>query len=208
MTDVIQLASQDAVEHPAVMATVFLFDLASPDTYLAAERVERRFGDAGWQPAVVERGTQLTDDELERVRSLAEQRARQLRMPLVWPERFPAAVPRAMRVATFAAESGATAAFAIAAGRLAFCGGFDVEDAAILADAAAAAGIDVKQALAAAEDPRRDVASIAAGRELRAHGGMTLPALRHDDHFLCGEEQIAAALIARPRAVAEPPTAA
>ncbi len=83
-------------------------------------------------------------------------------MPLVWPERFPARVPHAMRAATFAAEQGRAQAFAIAVGRLAFCGGFDVEDPRMLAEAAAAAGLDVDDTL----DARRRLAS-----RSRAGGG-------------------------------------
>jgi 2-hydroxychromene-2-carboxylate isomerase len=108
-----------------------------------------------------------------------------------------------MRVATFAAERGAGAAFAIAAGRLAFCGGFDIEDRAIIADAAAAAGLDVDEALAAAVDARRDPPTLAAG-ELHDE----LPALRDDEHLYCGEEHITAALLLRARAMTGPPSAA
>jgi 2-hydroxychromene-2-carboxylate isomerase len=207
MTEVIQLAGRPAAELPAVATTTFFFDLASPDTYLVVERIERRFGDAGWQPAVLEHGGRPGGHERARVVAAVEQRARDLRMPLVWPERFPAPVPSAMRVATYAAERGCAAAFAIAAGRLAFCGGFDVEDPAILADAAAAAGLDVKEALAAARDERRDGAVAEAGRALWVEGVSTLPALRYEDRIHCGEQRITAALLLHARATAEPPHA-
>jgi 2-hydroxychromene-2-carboxylate isomerase len=207
MTNVIQLSTRPVAEILAA-PEAFYFDLALPDTYLAAERVERRFGDVGWRAAVLEPAGLSSSDELVRRRALFERRAGELRMPLIWPERFPAAVPAAMRVATFAAERGAAAAFAIAAGRLAFCGGFDIEDRAILADAASAAGLDVKRALAAADDPRRDALCAAAGRELRALGVTSLPALRHERHLYCGEAQIAAALVVHAPAVPDSPSAA
>jgi 2-hydroxychromene-2-carboxylate isomerase len=207
MTDVIQLTTQPMRARLAAAPETFYFDLSLPATYLAAERVERRFGEIDWRAAVLEPAG-VAPGEHAHLRTIAERRARELRMPLVWPERFPAAVPAAMRVATFAAECGACAAFVIAAGRLAFCGGYDIEDRAILADAAAAAGLDVKRALVAAGDPRRDVLSVAAGRELRARGVTSLPALRHDAHVYAGEERITAALLVHAPAVPDSPTAA
>ena len=122
----------------------FFFDLSCPFTYLAAERVERAFDDVIWTPASSEalRRTCLVDDDVAAaaVRRAAEERAAALRLPLVWPERFPTEVSAAMRVAAFAAENGRGAAFVLAATRLAFCGGFDLDDPEILAEAAAAAG--------------------------------------------------------------------
>ena len=93
------------------------------------------------------------------------------------PSASPRAVPPAMRVATLAAEQGRGPAFALAAGRLAFCGGFDLEDPDILAEAAAAAGLDVDDALAAAREPRRDDQIERPAARCRAEGGTTLPAL-------------------------------
>jgi 2-hydroxychromene-2-carboxylate isomerase len=205
MTEVIQLASRPASDAPAVDAATFLFDLASPDTYLVAERVERRCGDDGWQPAVLGPPAGPPDErELARTVAAVELRARELRLPLIWPERHPAPVPSAMRVATLAAERGCAAAFAIAAGRLAFCGGFDLEDPAILADAAAAAGLDVKEALVAARDARRDALSVAAGRALLAEGVAALPVLRQEERLYSGEQRITAALLLSASAVDEP----
>src|SRR3954468_9846060 len=134
-----------------LLRTEFLFDLACPFTYLAAERVDRAFESVIWTPvsgAAVTRQSAAGDPVAERRLCRAvEARAAQLRMPLVWPERFPAEVPAAMRVAAYAAESGRGAAFALAAGRLAYCGGFDLEDPEILAEAAAAAGLGLDPCL-------------------------------------------------------------
>ena len=76
------------------------------------------------------------------------------------------------------AEIGAGARFALAASRLAFCGGFDLEDPEILAEAAAAAGIGLRECLAAAGDPTRDGALHATARGLLARGVRRLPAIR------------------------------
>ena len=126
----------------------FLYNLACPFTYLAAERVERAFDDVVWTPAsatALRRDSPPTDaTALAGVRAAAQARAAALRLPLVWPETWPAKVPAAMRMASYAAERGRGAAFALAAGRLAFCGGFDLDDPDSLAEAAAAAGLDLE----------------------------------------------------------------
>src|SRR5215216_5232069 len=66
---------------------------ACPFTYLAAERVERSFDDVLWRPASSEalRRSSLADDDVctAAMRRAAEERAAALRLPLVWPERFP-----------------------------------------------------------------------------------------------------------------------
>ena len=121
------------------------------------------------------------------MRRAAEERAAALRLPLVWPERFPAAVPAAMRVASRAAEGGRGAAFVLAATRLAFCGGFDLDDPEILAEAAAAAGVVLDDTLHAARDEGRDGAIEGAGRALLAAGADRLPALRIGRALYWGE---------------------
>ncbi len=71
----------------------------------------------------------------------------------------PEPLPRALRVAAHAARQGRGAEFVLAATRLAFCGGFDLEDPAVFAEAVAAAGLDLDAALWAAGAPgagRRD----------------------------------------------------
>jgi 2-hydroxychromene-2-carboxylate isomerase len=198
MAEVIQLTksrrNRPVPELSDASPPTFYYDLASPHSYLAAERVERRFGGACWQPAVLWDGPQADEEEIARSAELAERRARELRMPLVWPERYPAAVPKAMRVACFAAEQGCGSAFAIAAGRLAFCGGFDIEEPDMLAEAAAAAGLEVREALGAARAIDRDESIVAAGRTVWVDGGTLLPALRHEGRLYCGELQISGVL--------------
>lgn len=208
MAEVIQLTrrrsdltGQRALPHgPGTASTTLYFDLASPYTYLVAERVERRVGGAIWRPATLRapqpRGEQLVAEALNR--------AHALRMPLVWPERFPARVPTAMRVATYANEHGCAPAFAVAAGRLAFCGGFDLEDPEIIAEAAAASGLDVDGALVAARDPGRDHQIAMAGRSVEHAGGAALPALEHERRLYCGESHISAWLSQLGGAIARP----
>ncbi len=183
----------------------FFFDLACPFTYLAAERVERAFDEVVWTPASADtlRGARLADDlgGAAAMRRRAEERAAALRLPLVWPERFAADVPSAMRVAACAAEGGRGGAFVLAATRLAFCGGFDLDDPEILAEAAAAAGVALDDCLGAARDESRDGAIETAGNALLGAGADRLPALRVGRALYWGEarvgEAVAVARVAR-----------
>jgi 2-hydroxychromene-2-carboxylate isomerase len=178
----------------------FFFDLACPFTYLVTERVERSFDEVAWRPASSDalRRSSLAHDDVSAaaVRRAAEERAAALRMPLVWPDRFPVAVPAAMRVAAHAADSGRGAAFVLAATRLAFCGGFDLDDPEILAEAAAAAGVVLDDTLYAARDAGRDGQIEGAGRALLAAGADRLPALRVGRALYWGEARVGEALVA------------
>ncbi|MDQ3768323.1 MAG: hypothetical protein M3370_02430, partial [Actinomycetota bacterium] len=100
----------------------FAFDLASPETYLAAERVDRLFGDLDWQPVLT---PHLLRRRIDAGRT--RRRAAALNMPLAWPVAEPRAALPAMRVASLADEHGRGGTFVLAATRLAFCGGFALD---------------------------------------------------------------------------------
>ena len=175
-------------------ATLY-FDLGSPFTYLAAERAERLFARLEWLPAsedVLHRA-ELTEAGMQE----ACERASLLGLPFVWPEEPRHSVRGAMRVASLAAERGCGAAFVLAASRLAFCGGFDIDDPEILAEAAAAAGIGLGETLVAAGDAGRDGPIEAAGRLLLAAGASRLPTLRVGRMLFCGEDRLLEAAAAR-----------
>ena len=186
----------------------FFFDPMCPFSYLAAERVERLLGEVHWVPTAaaslhapgpplqVPLHDALERDPLEQTRIVmarAEHQALVLRLPLVWPDRFPAGSPAALRAAAYAAEADAGARFALAAARLAFCGGFDLEDRSVLADAAKAAELDVDEALAAASNPALDGPIHSTARGLRAHGVRSLPVIRAGRRLISGERMLAAA---------------
>jgi 2-hydroxychromene-2-carboxylate isomerase len=185
----------------------FFFDVACPLSYLTAERVERTLGETHWI-AVDEtslRGERDRDRaELDALREQAEARARALRLPLVWPDRFPAPSPCALRAAAYACELGAGPRFVLAASRLAFCGGFDLEDPEVLTEAAAAAGVPLDGCLAAAGDARRDEALTATARGLRSRGIGELPAIRIGGQWFESESglQAACAFLLEPGSLA------
>jgi 2-hydroxychromene-2-carboxylate isomerase len=171
----------------------FYFDLSSPFTYLAVERVERLFPGLRWHPAPAEavHGSEWSD---HRVRSAieraAEERARALRMPLVWPERLPGDTRAAMRVAVLAARQGRGGAFALAASRLAFCGGFDLSEPDVLAEAVVAANLGLPECLEAACDASIDAELEATALRLRTAGATALPAVRVGRSLFCGEARV------------------
>jgi 2-hydroxychromene-2-carboxylate isomerase len=178
----------------------FFFDVTSPLSYLMAERVERKLGTVDWVAADGSRlrrirmeaaaggeGPGPAPAETRPLRTRAEACARAMRLPLVWPDRFPGGSPCAQRACAFACELGAGGAFALAASRLAFCGGFDLEDPETLAEAAAAAGVPLEECLAAAGETWRDEELEATARHLHAHGVTELPAIRIDGRWIEGE---------------------
>src|SRR6266567_2814556 len=101
MGDVVMLLERLADRPHAAGSTrsTFFFDLSCPFSYLTVERVERTLGEVDWIPSTFghERG-EICHDAIRR----AERQARELQLPLVWPERFPAGVPGALRAAVYA----------------------------------------------------------------------------------------------------------
>ncbi len=183
----------------------FFFELGCPFSYLAAERVERLLGDVDWIPTTGLGGRHECGPEL---RASAERRAAELRLPLLWPERFPASVPGALRAAVRAGQAGAGARFALAVVRLAFCGGFDLEDPEVLAEAAAAAGLTLDECLEAASDASLDLELEATSSGLIAQGVRQLPAVRVGKQFYDGERRLAeVAAMLRAQVVYERPLA-
>jgi len=179
-------------------ATLY-FDVASPWTYLAAERAERLFGDMAWRPAAADvllGGRSAPDPRGAALRSAAERRAFELRMPLVWPEGWPLSGRSAMRVAALAADQGRAAPFVLAAGRLAFCGGYDLDDPEVIAEAAAAAGLMLDEALAAAGELRRDGPTERTAMRLLRRGADELPVLAVGRRLFAGEARLAEAAAA------------
>jgi 2-hydroxychromene-2-carboxylate isomerase len=183
----------------------FYFDLASPWTYLAAERADRLFHGARWAPAIGDArsvGPAAADPRDDAFRAAAERRAKELRLPLVWPETWPVVGRGAMRVAALAAEQGRAAPFVLATGRLAYCGGYELDDPEILAEAAAAAGLRLHEALAAAGQVRRDGAMERTALRLLRSGADELPVVTVGRLLFAGERRLTEAAAA---ATAPPP---
>ncbi len=126
---------------PPTPRATFYFDLGSPYAYLTAERISGLFTDAEleqpeWQPVLLgglfqRFGRESWANGPGREEGIAEveRRARDLSLaPLVWPEPWPGNMLFAMRVATFAKQTGRTVSFALAAFRQAFAAGRDLSE--------------------------------------------------------------------------------
>ncbi len=120
---------------------VFYFDLGSPYAYLTAERISGLFGEAGleqpeWEPVLLgglfrtfERDSWANGPGRDEGIAEVERRAAaQGLAPIVWPEPWPGNTLFAMRVATFAKQTGRTVSFALAAFRQAFAAGRDLSE--------------------------------------------------------------------------------
>lgn len=180
---------------------VMFFDLASPYTYLAAERADRAFTGLRWVPvfaAALHCGPAIADRQ---ERSAITARAQALGLPLILPgEGPPVRLVAAMRVAALAVEQGYGAGFVLAASRLLFCGGFDIDEPDVLLEAADYAGISRRAASVAAADARRDAQIAAAGVELVRGGATALPAIAVGMRIFCGERRLPEAVAAHARA--------
>ena len=119
----------------------FYYDLGSPYAYLTAERVSGLFTEAGleqpeWQPVLLgglfkrfDRDSWANGPGREEGMAEVERRASAYGLPAIaWPEPWPGNTLFAMRVATFAKQTGRTVSFSLAAFRQAFAAGRDLSD--------------------------------------------------------------------------------
>ena len=122
---------------PSKEIPVFYYDLGSPYSYLAAERIHSVFGEPPvWRPILLGalfrahgRDSWANGPEREAGMREVERRAAEYGLPPVrWPDPWPGNTLFAMRAATFATQIGKAVSFAQAAFRQAFAGGRDLTD--------------------------------------------------------------------------------
>ncbi len=144
---------------PAPSAS-FYFDLASPLSYIVAERILHELPAAAeWQPVLAadlpaaERSDAVHAGEAQdTLRAQLVLRAAELGLqPLRWPDPFPFDSTLAMRVATYAKSIGRVVPFAQAAFRQAFAGGRSLAASDHVLIAAAACEMHPAAVLAGAE---------------------------------------------------------
>jgi 2-hydroxychromene-2-carboxylate isomerase len=160
----------------------FYFDLASPEAYLAAERILHVLpGPAEWRPIIAGEQQSVSRAQIEH-----EARALGLQ-PVRWPQPFPFDSSLAMRVATYAASIGRAVPFAQAAFRQAFAGGHSLEDPDFVLIAAAACEMHPAAVLRAAE-LRSTAERLAATSAAAACAGATeMPAVVVGERAFVGE---------------------
>ena len=141
---------------------LLLYDFGSPYAYLAAERANGLFAEAGapvpeWQPILLGglfkrfgRSSWGLGPNREAGMRECERRAAAYGLPPIrWPHPWPPNTLAAMRAATYAKELGKAVAFSLAAFRQAFAAGRDLGDSDNVAIAAAAAEIHPRALLQA-----------------------------------------------------------
>jgi 2-hydroxychromene-2-carboxylate isomerase len=131
-------------------APTFYFGAMSPYSWFAAERIDHVIPDAEWRPvfagAVFKAcGRSSWGLDERRLAGIAEceARARERGLGAIrWPDPWPTVDVRVARAMLVARDAGVLKPFALAAMRLAFREGYDLEDPAAIAEAARRVGLD------------------------------------------------------------------
>jgi 2-hydroxychromene-2-carboxylate isomerase len=187
----------------------FYFDLGSPYAYLTAERISGLFTDAEleqpeWQPILLGglfkrfgRDSWANGPGREEGIAEVEHRAAEYGLPrLVWPEPWPGNTLGAMRVATFAKQTGRTVSFALAAFRQAFAAGRDLSEADNVLLAAAACELHPRAVTKAAQTAAVKNALREATDEAAELGVIGVPSLRVGDEVFWGDDRVEEAVAA------------
>jgi 2-hydroxychromene-2-carboxylate isomerase len=168
----------------------FFFAPGCPISYLVAERAERTLGEVEWVPVLPL--TEAADDLVVEARG----EALALRLPLQMPEN-PLADPRPLsRAACLATEREVGARFGLAAARLIFCGGYEIDDPQVIVEAAHVAGLSSDDAHEAARDERFDPALEATAAGLARQGVLSTPVVRVGRRWFQGLQALPGATIA------------
>jgi 2-hydroxychromene-2-carboxylate isomerase len=187
----------------------FYFDLGSPYAYLTAERISGLFTEAGleqpeWQPVLLGGlfrtfGRDSWANGPGRAEGIAEveRRAAEYGLPpLAWPEPWPGNTLFAMRVATFAKQTGRTVSFALAAFRQAFAAGRDLSEPDNVLLAAAACELHPRALLKAVETAGVKNALRKATERAVELGVTGVPALVVDGKVFWGDDRVEEAVAA------------
>jgi 2-hydroxychromene-2-carboxylate isomerase len=197
-------------------AVTFYFDLGSPYAYLTAERISGLFTEAGlaqpeWQPVLLGGlfrtfGRDSWADGTGRAEGIAEVERRAVAYglpPLAWPEPWPGNTLFAMRVATFAKQTGRTVSFALAAFRQAFAAGRDLSEPDNVLIAAAACELHPRALLKAVETQGVKNALREATEQAAALGVTGVPALVVGGKVFWGDDRVEEAVAAASYAQAD-----
>jgi 2-hydroxychromene-2-carboxylate isomerase len=187
----------------------FYFDLGSPYAYLTAERISGLFTDAEleqpeWQPILLGglfkrfgRDSWANGPGREEGIAEVERRAKAYGLPpLVWPEPWPGNTLGAMRVATFAKQTGRTVSFALAGFRQAFAAGRDLSQPENVLIAAAACELHPNALIKAVETQGVKNALREATDRAAELGVIGVPSLRVGEQVFWGDDRVEEAVAA------------
>jgi 2-hydroxychromene-2-carboxylate isomerase len=178
---------------------VFYYDLGSPYSYLAAERIHSLFDEPPvWRPILLGglfrmngRDSWANGPGREDGMREVERRAAEYGLPPVqWPDPWPGNTLFAMRAATFATQIGKAVSFAQAAFRQAFAGGKDLTDPDNVLIAAAACELHPKALVKAVGTRGVKDALRAATDEAAAHGVIGVPTVVVGDNVFWGDDRL------------------
>ncbi len=187
----------------------FYYDLGSPYAYLSAERISGLFTAAGleqpeWQPILLgglfrhfDRGSWALTEAREEGIAEIERRAAEYGLPkLVWPDPWPGEMLLAMRVATFAKQTGRAVSYSLAAFRQQFAAGHDltVPDNVLIAAAACELhprALESAVKTKGVKDALREATDAAA-----AAGVFGVPSVRVGDEVFWGDDRLEEAVAA------------
>jgi 2-hydroxychromene-2-carboxylate isomerase len=188
---------------------VFYFDLGSPYAYLTAERVSGLFTEAGlgqpeWQPILLgglfrhfDRDSWANGPGREEGMAEVERRAAAYGLaPIAWPEPWPGNTLFAMRVATFAKQTGRAVSFSLAAFRQAFAAGRDLTEPDNVLLAAAACELHPRALLKAVETDLVKGALRQATDRAAELGVRGVPSLVVDEEVFWGDDRLEEAVAA------------
>ena len=170
----------------------FYYDLASPESYLAAERALHALGEVPeWIPVMLGEPAYRCEHELDAYREDVQRRAAALGvMEIRWPEGV--ADAWAMLAATYAKGIGRGVAFSLAALRQAFAAGRDLSVQSNVLIAAAACEMHPNAVIKGVEMASTARSLQEANERAAADGVTELPAIWIDGRVLSGERAIPA----------------
>jgi 2-hydroxychromene-2-carboxylate isomerase len=190
----------------------FYYDLGSPYAYLSAERISGLFTEAGleqpeWQPVLLgglfqifDRGSWArTEARAEGIAEIEERAAAYGLPPIVWPDPWPGEGLAAMRVATFAKQTGRTVSFSLAAFRQAFAAGKDLTELDNVMIAAAACELHPRALESAIRTQIVKDALREATDEAAAAGVFGVPSVRVGEQVFWGDDRLEEAVEAAGR---------
>jgi 2-hydroxychromene-2-carboxylate isomerase len=191
----------------------FYYDLVSPYAYLAAERISGLFTEAEleqpeWQPILLggllkssgRTPWSLGPGRAEGIADVERRAAAYGLPPIVWPDPMPTNTLTAMRVATFAKQTGRAVSFSLAAFRQAFAGGRDLSDPDNVMIAGAACELHPRALLKAVQTDLVKSALREATDEAAALGVEGVPAVVVEGEVFWGDDRLEEAVEAAAHA--------
>ncbi len=178
---------------PTASNIAFYYDFASPESYLALERLAKSMAALGPELIPVREAEldplPMPDPDARRAHIEQRVAADEGILPLIWPEDFPFLdTTDAVTVATYAKSIGKVAVFSLSLFRQIYAGGRDPADRTTLYLAAAASEIHPRAVDQALTRTRPAEDADAATDAAQSAGVRTLPTLRFGQRMIVGPE--------------------